>query len=56
MELLDWVQTRATKMIEGLKHLSTEEELRKLGIFRLEKRRPQGDLTAAFQYLKGSYK
>ena len=41
-------------MIEGLKHLSYEEKLRKLGIFRLEKRRLHGDLIVAFQYLKGS--
>ena len=54
VELLEWVQRRATEMIEGLKHLSYEEKLRKLGIFRLEKRRLQGDLIVAFQYLKGS--
>lgn len=56
MDLLQRFQRRVTKIIWGVEHLSCEDRLRELVLLRLEKRRIQGDLIVAFQYLKGSYK
>ena len=43
-------------MIHAMEHVSYKYRLRELGQPSLEKRRLQGELRAAFQYLKGSYR
>ena len=52
-ELLEAVQHRATKCVDGMRHLSYEERLERLGLQTLEYRRLRGDLIEVFRMYKG---
>ena len=56
MDLLERAQRRVTKMVQGMKHCSYKDRLRELGLFSLGKRSLWGDLRAASQCLKKSYR
>ena len=52
-EVLEKVQQRATKMIEGFWYKTHDERLRETGLTTLVQRRKRGDLIETFKLVKG---
>ena len=52
-KLLEAVQSKATAMVYGLRHMNAETRRKELGLMTLEQRRERGDLIEVFKILKG---
>ena len=55
IKLLEGVQRRATKLVEGIEHLKYDERLQYLGLTRLDYRRVRSDLIETFKIINGIY-
>jgi ribonucleases P/MRP protein subunit RPP40 len=53
IEVLEKVQRRATKMVDGYRGIEYEERLKRIGLTTLEVRRERADLLEVFKILKG---
>jgi len=54
IKLLEGVQHRATKLINGMDNLHYEERLRRSGLMTLETRTVRGDLIEVFKFINGA--
>jgi len=55
IKLVESVQRRATKMVQGIQHFSYDDRLNCLGLMRLEIRRVRSDHSETFKFMKGMY-
>ena len=52
-KILEAVQSKATALVHGLRHLNSEERRKKLGLMKLEERRERGDMIEVYKILAG---
>ena len=52
-KLLEAVQSKATAMVQGMRHWNSDERRKRLGLMTLQQRRERGDLIEVFKILKG---
>jgi len=55
IKLIEGVQRRATKLVQGIENWKYDERLKYLGLTRLEKRRIRSDLIECFKITNGMY-
>ena len=55
-DVIEGVLRRATRVVPGLKELSYEERLEKMGLPSMSFRRARGDMIEVFKYVHGIYK
>jgi len=55
IKLIEGVQWRATKLVQGIGHLGYDERLEYLGLTCLDGRRIRGDLIETYKILNGVY-
>ena len=52
-KVLEAVQSKATALVQGMRHLNSEERRKKLGLMKLEERRERGDMIEVYKILNG---
>ena len=52
-KIWEGVQSKATALVHGLKHLNSEGRRKNLGLMKLDEQRERGDLIEVYKILKG---
>ena len=55
IKLIEGVQRRATKLVQGMEGLHYDDRLKSLNLMRLETRRVRSDLIETFKIVNGKY-